>query len=107
MKKYNVVKQHHNHRQGKPRYPSKNRNHPQRNNRQRPNSLMPAQVFQGNIVKNMRFGGKVHDLSGYVERTVNVKDRYGNLQVAKERQFYNSSREGLNIKIKDENNRNR
>ena len=55
----------------------------------------------------MRFGGKDHNLSGNVERTVYVKDRHGNVQIAKERQFYNSSKEGMNIEIKDEKHKKR
>ena len=50
----------------------------------------------------MRFGGKDHDLSGFVQRTVVMKDKYGNIQIAKEKQFFNSSKNGHNLRIKDD-----
>lgn len=46
---------------------------------QRTKPVVPSQFFQGNLVQNMRFGGKDHNLSGYVQRTVVMKDRYGNI----------------------------
>lgn len=55
----------------------------------------------------MKFGGNDHSLSGYVERTVYMRDRYGNVQKAQERQFFNSSKEGLNVRINDEKQRKR
>ncbi|BCR35190.1 hypothetical protein [Mariniplasma anaerobium] len=60
------------------------------------------QLFKGNIVNNMRFGNRDHDLSGYVERTLVVKDRQGNVQVAKEKQFFNSSKNSMRVRIKDD-----
>ncbi|MCF7930467.1 MAG: hypothetical protein K9L02_03035 [Acholeplasmataceae bacterium] len=58
--------------------------------------------FQGNLVKDMKFGGKGHDLSGYVQRTLVVKDRYGNVQIAKEKQFFNSSKRVRRVRINDD-----
>lgn len=50
----------------------------------------------------MRFGGKDHDLSGYVQRTIVMKDQKGNITVAKERQFFNSAKNGMRIRIHDD-----
>ena len=66
---------------------------------QRTKSVVPNQFFQGNLVQNMRFGGKDHNLSGYVQRTVVIKDRHGNIQIAKEKQFFNSSKNGMRIMV--------
>lgn len=63
------------------------------------NSPVNGRFFQGNIAQNMRFGGKNHDLSGFVQRTVVMKDRYGNVQIAKEQQFFNSSKNGMRVRI--------
>jgi len=58
--------------------------------------------FHGNLVQNMRFGGKNHDISGYVQRTLVMKDRNGNVMVGKEKQFFNSSKNGMRVRIKDD-----
>ena len=71
----------------------------------RPQNITPHQFFQGNLVQNMEFGGKNHNLSGYVQRTVVIKDKYGNVQIAREKQFFNSSKNGMHINI-DENDKN-
>jgi hypothetical protein len=97
MKQYNMVK----HQGNRPNQYGKRKHHVQKH-QPSVRQQSPQNIFQGNIVKDMRFGGKDHNLSGYVERTVYVKDRHGNVQMAKERQFYNSSKEGMNIEIKDE-----
>lgn len=62
-------------------------------------SPVNGRFFQGNLVQNMRFGGKDHDLSGFVQRTVVMKDRFGNVQIAKENQFFNSSKNGMRVRI--------
>ena len=81
-------------------HPVQNRRYPpKREHTQRP--VLHGNMFQGNLVQNMRFGGKDHDLSGYVQRTVVMKDRYGNIQVAKEKQFFNSAKNGLTVRIHD------
>lgn len=59
-------------------------------------------LFQGNLVQNMRFGGKNHDLSGFVQRTVVMKDRFGNIQIAKEKQFFNSAKNGMRVRVNED-----
>ncbi len=78
--------------------PAHRKNHHQ----QRAKPLVPQHFFQGNLAQNMRFGGRDHNLSGYVERTVVLKDKYGNLQVAKERQFFNSSKNGMRVRVNND-----
>lgn len=63
------------------------------------NSPVNGSFFHGNLAQNMRFGGKDHDLSGFVQRTVVMKDRIGNVQIAKEQQFFNSSKNGMRVRI--------
>ena len=62
---------------------------------------VPHNFFQGNLVQGMNFGGKDHEVSGYVKRTVTMKDRNGNVQVAQEEQFFNSSREPMEVRVND------
>jgi len=73
--------------------------HRKTHRQQRTKTVVPNQFFQGNLVQNMRFGGKDHNLSGYVQRTVVIKDRHGNIQIAKEKQFFNSSKNGMRIMV--------
>ena len=56
------------------------------------------QLFSGNIA-NMNFDNPNHDLSGYVYREVYMKDSQGNVQSAKEKQFFNSSKEHRHIHV--------
>ena len=46
--------------------------------------------FNGNLVQDMKFGAQGHELSGFVERTVMMRDRHGNVQKMSEKQFFNS-----------------
>ncbi len=46
--------------------------------------------FNGNLVQDMNFGANGHELSGFVERTVMMRDRHGNVQKMSEKQFFNS-----------------
>lgn len=55
--------------------------------------------FGGNIANNMNFGGKDHELSGYVSRELVIIDKYGNKQIAKEKQFFNSSKSPMSVSI--------
>jgi len=80
--------------QNNKRYPAKKKkyNYPSKHSKPKSN-LMPTQsFFQGNLAQQMRFGGKDHELSGYVQRTLVIKDSQGNVQIAKERQFFNSGK---------------
>lgn len=63
-------------------------------------------LFSGNLVDNMRFGHKDHVLSGYVRRTMVLKDSQGNSQYAKEVQFFNSGKD-INVNIDDHEEENR
>lgn len=106
MNKYHVSKYKKQHGQNSKNYQGNGqKNYPAHRSQQRTHHQSPQKMFNGNIVNNMKFGGKDHDLSGYVERTVYMKDRHGNVQVAKERQFFNSSKNGLNVRIGDEKKR--
>ena len=78
----------------KKRYPPKRQ---QSNN----GSLVNGRFFQGNLAQNMRFGGKDHNLSGYVQRTVVMK-KGNEIMVAKEKQFFNSSKNQMRVRIKDD-----
>jgi len=81
----------------KRRYP------PQKHKQQTQGPVINGNFFQGNLAQNMKFGGKDHDLSGYVVRTVVMKDKFGNLQIAKEKQFFNSSKHGMRVRVNDDN----
>jgi hypothetical protein len=82
------------------RHPAKKHHHTKR---KRPNHHPPqTNLFQGNIANNMNFGGQGHDLSGYVQRTLVMKDRHGNIQIAKEKQFFNSSKNGMRVRVYDD-----
>lgn len=64
------------------------------------NNINPVnKLFRGNIVNNMKFGGKDHTLSGFVRREIIMKDSYGNKQIAREEQFFNSGK-NINVRIK-------
>ncbi len=43
-----------------------------------------------NLVDDMKFGSKGQTVSGYVQREVEIRDSNGNVQVARETQFFNS-----------------
>ena len=73
-------------------YPQKKQNHSQKF----------GSFFNGNLAQNMSFGGKNHALSGYVERKVYIKDRYGNVQQASEKQFFNSGPNIRRVEINDD-----
>ncbi len=62
-------------------------------------------LFQGNLANSMHFGGKDHELSGYIQRTLVMKDRNGNIQIAKEKQFFNSAKTLGRVRIKDNDER--
>lgn len=82
-------------------YPVKNRKYPPKQyTPERP--VIHGNFFQGNLAENMRFGGKDHDLSGFVQRTVVMKDRFGNIQIAKEKQFFNSAKNDMRVRVIDD-----
>jgi hypothetical protein len=70
----------------------------QNNNRYRPPSVS-NNFFQGNLAQNMKFGSREHQLSGYVKREIVVIDQYGNKQIAKEQQFFNSGKNIGRVRI--------
>jgi hypothetical protein len=95
QKEYQLTKKQNYHAATKKRYPpNRYKNHQ--------GSPTNGRFFEGNLVQNMRFGGKDHDLSGFVQRTIVMKDKFGNIQIAKEKQFFNSSKNGHNLRIKDD-----
>jgi hypothetical protein len=53
--------------------------------------------FTSNLANNMKFGRPGDEVSGYVDRVVMIKDRFGNEKVARERQFFNSGKR-LNVR---------
>lgn len=59
--------------------------------------------FNGNLANNMRFGRNGDELSGYVKREIYMKDQHGNVQRAKETQFFNSATQLGTIRIRDDN----
>ena len=76
-----------NYKQKKHSVQNKNSSYPSRNNNP-PN--MFGGFFNGNLVSDMKFGGKDHELSGFLQREIYIRDRYGNIQRAREKQFFNS-----------------
>jgi len=87
--------------QNNKRYPAKKKNYnsPSKYNKPKNNMVTTQNFFQGNLAQQMNFGGKDHDISGYVQRTLVIKDSHGNVQIAKERQFFNSGKNIGRIKI--------
>lgn len=94
QRQYQVANRAQYHPAQKRKYP------PKQHTPERP--VIHGNFFQGNLAQNMRFGGKDHDLSGFVQRTVVMKDRFGNIQIAKEKQFFNSSKNAMRLSIKDD-----
>jgi hypothetical protein len=50
----------------------------------------------------MKFGGRDHDLSGYVKREIVIIDRHGNKQIAREKQFFNSGKRMGRVRINED-----
>lgn len=82
-----------------------NNYHPPDHRKKQQQYRVSREFFQGNLVQNMRFGGKDHDLSGYVERQVVMKDKHGNVQIAREKQFFNASKNGMHVRVRDNDRR--
>src|SRR5690625_163847 len=61
--------------------------------------------FGGNLVSNMNFGGKDHELSGYVSRELVLIDKHGNKQINKEKQFFNRRKHPMSISINNNKNK--
>jgi hypothetical protein len=59
-------------------------------------------LFQGNLASGMNFGNRGHELSGYVKREIYAKDSHGNVQLARETQFYNSARRIGRVRVHDD-----
>ncbi|MCF7926305.1 MAG: hypothetical protein K9L74_01845 [Candidatus Izimaplasma sp.] len=94
----------HKNYQKKKYYPKKknhNNNYPKV--RQNPPNIFGG-FFNGNLAEGMNFGGKDHELSGFVRREVFMKDKDGNIQKAREEQFFNSSKDPMTIRNRDDNN---
>jgi hypothetical protein len=81
----------------KRQYPQNYRHH----NKYRPPAIN-NNFFQGNIASNMKFGGRDHDLSGYVKREIVIIDRHGNKQIAREKQFFNSGKRMGRVRINED-----
>lgn len=84
---------------------SNNNYHPPEHRKKQQQYRVSREFFQGNLVQNMKFGGKDHDLSGYVERQVVMKDKHGNVQIAREKQFFNASKNGMHVRVRDNDRR--
>jgi len=92
----NNIKQH----SRKKHYPSnKKKYYPQKRNNNLPN--ITGGFFNGNL-GHFKFGGNNHDVSGYVERKIYMRDRHGNVQRASEKQFFNSGKQLGRVKIYDD-----
>lgn len=82
-------------------YPSnKKKYYPKQRNNNPPN--LSGGFFNGNLATNMKFGGNNHDLSGYVERKIYMRDRHGNVQRASEKQFFNSGKQLGRVLVHDD-----
>ena len=55
-------------------------------------------LFQGNLMPHIKHQDG-YEVSGYVRRTVIIKDRYGNQQIAKEKQFFNTGKNLGRVKV--------
>ena len=53
----------------------------------------------------MKFGGRDHDLSGYVKREIVIIDRHGNKQIAREKQFFNSGKRMGRVRFKNQHSK--
>jgi hypothetical protein len=85
-----------NRKKGKRHYPSKNRENKNKGGQ------MFGDFFNGNLANNMKFGTPDSELSGYVKREVYMKDQYGNVQRASEKQFFNSGKKLGSVRVDDE-----
>ena len=101
QKKHNTAQKHRNQ---KHHYPAKQKNHHhvQRRKPQNQSAKATMPLFNGNLAQNMSFGGEDHDLSGFVSREVVMIDRHGNKQIAREKQFFNSAKKDLSVKVHDD-----
>lgn len=62
------------------RYPSKNK----------PNNYFPKTPFSPNMMNGNNLHTKGKDVTGYIRREVYIKDKEGNIKVARETQLINS-----------------
>ena len=83
-------------------YPSKKKKHyyPHHKKSNPPNLI--GGFFNGNLVNGMRFGGKDHDLSGYVERRLYIRQKDGTIIRGNEKQFFNSGRQLGRVLVHDD-----
>lgn len=60
-----------------------------------------AGFFNTNKDIGMNFGDDNHEKSGYIKREIIIKDRYGNTQIAREKQFFNSAKSIGYLRVDD------
>ena len=90
---------------GKKYYPvSQKKHYPQKH---RPNSSLPSNFMEGFFNENftgkgMNFSNPNHEMSAYVEKTVVIRDRYGNERRAKQKFFLNSGKHIGRVRIHDD-----
>lgn len=90
-------------------YPTKKKYYPKKKNTSKnntnKNTINPNSFLGQNIANNMRFGNPGDTISGYVKREVVIKDGRGNMQIAREQQFFNSGK-GYKMRINGNSNDN-
>jgi len=91
-----------NYNKKKKYYPAKRSNHYYPKQQNKPPTMFGG-FFNGNLANNMRFGRNGDELSGYVKREIYMRDQQGNVQRAKETQFFNSATKLGYIRIEDDN----
>lgn len=86
-------------------YPTKysKKKYPQKHRRKnsKPRHLMSGFFNDGFIGNGMNFSNKDQELSAYVEKTIIVRDRYGNVQKARQKYFLNSGKQ-MRIRVHDD-----
>ena len=85
-------------------YPSKrNNNSP---NKYRSSNNQPANhlqgFFNGDYGTGMKFGGNNQDMSAYIEKTIYIRDKDGNVQRAKQKFFLNSGKQLGHVHVHDD-----
>lgn len=80
-------------------YPAKKKKYYPKNRNNVPN--LASGFFNGSL-NHHKFGDNGHDISGYVERKIYMRDRYGNVQKASEKQFFNSGKQLGRVLVHDD-----
>lgn len=93
-RKYHVAKKPHRNNTPKhyPRKPHKKTHHKQTRN----------PFFGKDFIRPVSFDTNKTNFSGHVVRVMIVKDRYGNQQIAKEKQFFNSGKDIGLVEVDDD-----